>query len=186
MGWGRGETRRGGGGGSARGGGVRETRRPGSVSLLPPCLAAAHQRQQPASETSSRGGIADGADSQACCARQWRTCLPNKHMPTLFHSCGLLGSPAAAVRYLISATSRSWWSCGSRQTHHGGDIVIRARACGMAGAAFHRCMSSNCSAEPLAWMMEPAARSVRQLLASCCREAHSWSSARWLSPILQA
>ena len=36
--------------------------------------------------------------------------LPKKHIPTLFHSCALLGVLTAATRYLMSAASMSLWS----------------------------------------------------------------------------
>ena len=37
--------------------------------------------------------------------------FPKKHIPMLFHSCGLSGDEVAAIRYLERATSKSPWSC---------------------------------------------------------------------------
>lgn len=46
------------------------------------------------------------------------TCLPKKHMPMLFHSCGELGVCTAATRYLMRATSMSAWSWGGHRGAH--------------------------------------------------------------------
>lgn len=54
-----------------------------------------------------------------------RTCLPKKHMPMLFHSCGELGVSTAATRYLTSATSMSEWSCV--QTDRQVDVLVSSR-----------------------------------------------------------